>query len=197
MYVRRKSEYKRNCIAWAMISVSLAALCLPSELAAQEQRQDIDKITAAFVFKFASYVEWPSNAFEDKDEPIVIGALGSSAVGAILSDTFEGKKSGGRRVIVRVPLRDDEVQDCHILFISETNAEDTRLAVESVGRNHVLTVSRAPQFARNGGIIQLYLVDNKVRFEINVDAADRAGLKISSKLLGLAKVVHDKQSDAE
>jgi len=150
------------------------------------------QIKAAFLYNFAKFVEWPATALRDPGAPIIVAVLGEDPFGADLEQTLNGKSAGGRRVLVRRFKGVRDLEFCHILFISPSEKEHLRETLRALKNSNILTVGESDGFARLGGMINFIPEENRVRFEINIDAADRAGLKISSKLLKLAKIIRDR-----
>jgi hypothetical protein len=152
-------------------------------------------IKAGFIYNFAKFVEWPSTAFAEPDSPIVIGVLGTDPFGDIINHVVEGKKIGARGFVVRrfkwsKELKDlKDFKECRILFVSSSEKMHFEEIVEAVKGLPVLTVGETPGFAERGGMIRLMLEDNRVRFEVNVDAAHDGNLNISSRLLTLARII--------
>ena len=180
--------------------VSLIAItCLLSAMALRSHADGIESsdsseylIKAGFIYNFAKLVEWPSSAFPQPDSPIVIGILGEDPFGATLDRIVTDKKINGRGIAVkRLKWGRDlkDLRDCNILFISSSEKEHLDSVVDAMKWLPVLTIGDAPGFARRGGIINFTLEDNKVRFEVNVEAAKHADLTISSRLLTLARIV--------
>lgn len=152
------------------------------------------EIKAAFLYNFAQFVQWPSGAFDTGTSDLVLCVLGMDPFGRAL-ESLEDKQVRGRRVeIVRLETS-AELTRCHILFIT---SETTRVAelLASLGGQSILTIGDTPGFAQRGGIINFIIRRNKIRFQINRDAGERAGLVISSRLLSLAEIVQDR-SQAE
>ena len=152
------------------------------------------KIKAAFLYNLAKFVEWPAEALGDDDKVLVLGLLGDDPFNQAL-DALEGKAVKGKKLEVRkfAGMGDiEELKKCHIIFISSSEREYFSLILEALKNSHALIVGDTEGFAEIGGIINFIIVENKVRFEINVDAQERAGLKISSKLLKLAKIIREK-----
>lgn len=149
-------------------------------------------IKAGFIYNFAKFVEWPTGTFSQADSPIVIGVLGTDPFGNVLDRIVEDKKIGPRGFVVKrfkwsKDLKD--LKDCKILFVStseKAHIDDILLSVKGLP---ILTVGETPGFAERGGVIRFTLEDNRVRFEVNVDAAHQAELNISSRLLTLAKII--------
>jgi hypothetical protein len=155
-------------------------------------------IKAGFIYNFAKLVEWPTTAFAQPDSPIVIGILGNDPFGATLDRIVADKKIDGRGFAVkRVKWSKDlrELKDCNILFVSSSEKDHVDSVVDGMKGLPILTIGDAPGFAKRGGIINFTLEDNKVRFEVNVEAAKHADLSISSRLLTLAKIVQQVAAD--
>jgi len=152
-------------------------------------------VKAGFIYNFAKFVEWPSTAFAEPDSPIVIGVLGTDPFGEIINHVVEGKKIGMRGFVVRrfkwsKELKDSkDFKECRILFVSSSEKMRFEEIVEAVKGLPILTVGETPGFAERGGMIRLMLEDNRVRFEVNVDAAHDGNLNISSRLLTLARII--------
>lgn len=144
---------------------------------------------AAFLYNFARYVEWPKDAFDRDDMPVKICIYDAKEFGDVVAKTVSGKMVGDRAVAVGQTSDLSGAGDCHIFFIgreSEVRDED---AVAGLGKLSVFTVADRPGFANAGGIANFFRDNNRIRFEINPGAAEKAGLRVSSKLLRLAKVV--------
>jgi hypothetical protein len=146
------------------------------------------ELKAIFLYNFAQFVEWPPAAFSNNEAPLVIGVIGKNPFGDRLKDIVSGEKVNGHEVNVQYYDNAQDIGACHILFInlSEANKREQLLGLLK-GRN-ILTVSDVPEFPAEGGMIRLFTRNNKIRFEVNLDASRSAGLVISSKLLRLAEV---------
>jgi len=167
----------------------LLVLILCGLFSARAQTSKEYQIKAAFLFNFAQFVEWPSAAFADASSSISIGVLGDDPFGPVLDQTIQGESINHRKLIIQRSQRVADLKGCHLVFISKSERSRLPDIFDSLGSSSVLTVSETENFARRGGIINFYLDGNKVRFEINADAAQRKGIKISSQLLKLGKVV--------
>jgi hypothetical protein len=162
----------------------MAAASAPQERAAPEY-----EIKAAFLYNFAVFVEWPSSAFRDDQSPFVVGVVGRDPFGSILEETFRGKDVGGRRISVqRVPTAKD-LGACHLVFVCSSEADSMPRILESLKGSPTLTVGEMDGFAALGGCVGFYAEGRKVRFEINLPTVKRTGLKVSSKLLRLARIL--------
>jgi hypothetical protein len=148
------------------------------------------RIKAAFLYKFAAYVEWPPEAFVEADSPLVIGIAGADEMAAELARAITGRKVGTRPMQVRRLAGTERVDACcQILFIGAGNqdARRTELLGQAQGRP-VLTVTEAPDVHPRGSVIN-FLVEDRVRFDIARDAAERNGLQLRSQLLAVARQV--------
>jgi hypothetical protein len=146
-------------------------------------------IKAAYLYNFAMFVEWPEEAFNSATSPIVVGVVGDDPFGSSLDRTVMNKRINNRPIVVERLRIDEDVRRCHILFVSP--AESARIAdlAQRVGRSSILIVGDEPDTVSRGGTIAFTVRDNKVGFEVNLAAARRARLTISSKLLNLARFV--------
>jgi hypothetical protein len=169
----------------------LLLLALPAVLAgAQEASSPAPleyEIKAAFLYNFVKFVEWPPEAFAGERSPLTICIYGTDPFGASLDGVVRGESLGERRLLVQRPEEPDDLRDCHVLFVSRSERQRMPEVLARVEGAPVLTVGDADGFLRAGGMINFVLEENKVRFLINQAAAERSGLRISSKLLRLAK----------
>lgn len=161
----------------------------PQEAPAQGAVSKEYQVKAAFLFNFAQFVEWPPAAFPNSGTPICIGILGEDPFGTALDETVRGEIVQNRKLIVQRSRRVEDLKDCQLIFISKSETARVAGILADLDPIPVVTVSEMEGFAQRGGIINLYLAGNKVRFEINPAAARRKGLKISSELLKLATTV--------
>ncbi len=141
------------------------------------------EVKAAFLYKFISFVDWPED-----DLIITIGVLGDDPFGAVLNRLTADKTVNGKKIVVKRFKKVAELEFCHILFISSSEGEHLGEIMKALEHSGTLTVGDMKKFAQSGGIIEFTMEKNKIRFEINIGSARRAGLKISSKLLKLAKI---------
>ena len=179
--------------------ITVAMVILPSlgfEAHAQESSVSSEYlIKAGFIYNFANLVQWPANAFTQPDSPIVIGILGEDPFGTVLDRVLAGKKVNGRIFLVKRLKSVPDLKECHIVFVSSSEMAHLAEAIHLVKGMPILTIGEIPGFARRGGIINLFLEDNKVHFEVNVEAAKEADLNISSRLLALARIVQEPAAD--
>jgi hypothetical protein len=145
-------------------------------------------VKAAFLFNFAKFVEWPADAFADPASPLVLCVLGEDPFGDALT-ALKGKTVNGRPLSIRYATTLDGLGRCHLLFICSSEKPFLPGILGATKGSNILTVGDVEDFARDGGIINLVNEENRVGIEVNLEAAQRTRLKVSSKLLGLARIV--------
>lgn len=175
----------------ALIWCTLAAFL--SAGAAHAQQSVEYKIKAAYLLNFAKFVEWPTNRFPSATSPITVGVLGKDPFGADLDRIMAGRLIEGRKFEIIRAAEPEASLVCHIVFVSSSERRRSPQIIESLHKANVLTVGEHEQFLQQGGIIRFFLhndplrSESTVRFEINPAAAQQAGVRISSKLLHIAK----------
>jgi hypothetical protein len=174
--------------------VALAAILSPRCEAAPQDEFPEYQLKAAFLFNFAKFITWPSNAFASDEAPLTIGILGDDPFKEHLSKVIADKTVGGRKLAIKHFGADDAIEGCCLLFISRSERERVPNILASLKGKSILTVSDFDKFAHRGGMINLVVVSNSIRFEINPEVAEKAGLKISSKLGSYAIVVKTEES---
>lgn len=184
---------RRLRAALAILPILLAGAWLNAQ---NTSRSSEYLIKAGFIYNFANLVQWPSTSFAQPDSPIVIVILGEDHFGTTLDHALEGKKVNARSFVIKRARSVAELQrtlgpqkECQILYVSSSEMPHLGEAIQVLKGAPVLTIGETPGFARSGGIINLVLEDNKVRFEVNVQAAKEADLNISSRLLALARII--------
>src|SRR5690242_17603909 len=171
-----------------MIYLVLLAGLTVSTVRGESPGQGEYQVKAAMIYNIAKFVDWPADTFSSDRAQISVCILGKSPFGAAL-DTLQGKTVRGRQLVVRQVERADDIVACHILFISESEKRALPAILSGLKQQSVLTVSELPRFAQAGGMVNFVEQEGKVRFEINLEAAQQARLKISSQLLKLSKIV--------
>lgn len=147
-------------------------------------------VKAAFLLNFAKFTEWRAAAFADPDEPIRLCVVGDDPFRSLLDQTVKGEAVNGRALrIERFPKGADPARGCHMLFVSRSERDRLPRILGPVRSSTVLTISDIPGFCAAGGIIEFVLDERKVRFYVNLEAAHSAGLKLSSRLLKVARDV--------
>lgn len=152
------------------------------------------QVKAAFLLNFTRFVEWPSDAFTAPGDPVTICVVGDDPFGESLDAVVQGETVNGRRLKVHRTRDVPELRkDCHLVFVPRSTGRQSEIlsALRGTGR---LTVGEGDGFLTDGGVIRFVLDQNRVRFEINLAAAEANRLKLSSKLLRLARRVIPDQS---
>jgi hypothetical protein len=171
-----------------MVSVGAVALAAPRQTR-QAGPPNEYQVKAAFLYNFAKFVEWPPQAFTSPTEPIVIGIAGRDPFGDLLVETTRGERVNGRAIEIRHFGARDPVGGCHVLFLGAMERRKLVDVLAQVQGRSVLTVSDAEDFAAIGGVIRLTKDGYRVGLEISLQAAEQANLRISSRLLSLAKLI--------
>jgi len=149
------------------------------------------QVKGAFLAKFALFTEWPTAAFTNATAPVVLGILGPDRFGQEYVAALKEQTVNGRPFLLRRIQRSSDLAGCHILFVNATARVKAAQVVALTGSAPILTVGESGDFATRGGVMGFFKDEGRVRFEINLDAAARANLKISAKLLQLARIVRD------
>lgn len=177
---------KTPLIGMFAVLVCLAgATLLPANPASPSEYQ----IKSVFLFNFAQFVEWPSSSFTEPREPLVIGILGEDPFGSYLDETVQGETTHDRPLVVRRFRLVEDIKNCHILFISQSEEARVEKILASLKGRRILTVGDCDAFAQRGGMIRLVTENNKIRLQINLDSVKAEDITISSKLLRPAEIV--------
>jgi len=161
-----------------------AALHLSAQIPAFDEYQ----VKAAFLYNFAKFVEWPAGTFANSTDPIGICIVGQNPFGSELENMVQGKKVGDRGFTVRRLPDMQQASQCQILFIGASEWKRTRTLLDAVKSTGVLTVGESDDFTVLGGIISFRLDGPRVRIKVDLQMAEHARLRISSKLLSLAEI---------
>jgi hypothetical protein len=176
----------RRAASWLMF---LAALVSQDGAQAQGRVEASEaSVKAAFLYKFASYIEWPPAAFASADAPFVFAVAGSDEVASELERIAAGKSVQGHPAAVRRVREGEGPAGAHVLFVGRGQG-NLRALVRAAQQPGTLVVTEGERGLELGGAINFVIVDDRVGFEISVDAAERNGLKISSRMLNVARRV--------
>lgn len=167
----------------------LLVLALATASSARQAELPEYVLKAGFLFNFAKYVEWPAEAFDGPQDPLVIAVVGKDPFGEDLDRSLRGKTVKGRPIRIVRYKSPSEIRGAHILFVPRDETGRMEDILREVGTQPVLLVGETPDFAREGGALNILLRDGKPRLEANPDAATRAHLTIDAKLLRAATVV--------
>jgi len=172
------------------ITVVFVVASLAPNVQAKDHLSREHLIKAAFLYRIAKFVEWPAEAFAGPHAPVIIGILSEEPLDAALN-AIKDKSVKGREVVIKRFARIEDLQKCHILFISASKRKYLPQIFDALKGLHVLTVGEIKNFVESGGIVNFVTVKKKIGMEINIDTAKKAGLKISSMLLGVSKIIRD------
>lgn len=167
----------------------LVSLSFEREVLGQDNAAGEYQVKAAFLFHFAQFVDWPPDAFKNAAAPLTYCTVGGDPFDGELEKALSGKSIGAHPLRVQHVKQARELQGCQILFIGIAEKNGLAATLGSVKSSPVLTVGDSEHFAQQGGIIGFCEEEKKIRFEINLGAATSARLRISAKLLSLAKTV--------
>jgi hypothetical protein len=177
----------RNVAAVAALTLLFGTV----RAAAQETGPTEYQVKAAFLFNFAKFIEWPPSSFASPEAPFSICILGVDPFGPVIDETLRGQTLGGRAVTIERVRAAAQLRQCQVAFISASEKVHLQVIFQAIRGASVLLVGESPGFAAAGGTIQFQVQDNHIRFAINPVAAQRAGLRVSSKLLSLVTIVRN------
>jgi hypothetical protein len=146
-------------------------------------------IKAAYLYKFASYVDWPVGALDDLSTPLTIAVMGADSLADELAAMTGGRTVNGRSIFVRRLKADEALDGVHILFIGATGREVLTEITPVAHAKSALVVTESSDALELGSVINFRPVDQRVRFEVSLDSADKSGLRLSSRLLAVAEHV--------
>ncbi len=195
--LKRTQRYVRLTFQARTAGVFVAAslgLFVCSVVSAQSDLSEY-QVKAAFLFNFTKFVEWPDGSFENPQAPIVVGIIGDDPFGDDLGRIIAGQKVQGRSLVIRRERWGDDLRRCHVLFVSLSERQHSAQILASIQPASVLTVSDMEGFAEAGGVIEFVTQENRVRFIVNLDAANQGKLRLSAKLLALARVIGHSQAE--
>jgi hypothetical protein len=177
----------------ALVVAPAVLAAATSVLAAEAEKPGEYDVKSAFLFHFARLTEWPASA-ASSGEPFVVALVGHDPFGTALDRVLQGQSVQGRPLVVRRALSVEALPERpHILFVGADRAETARVLRHYRGQP-VLTVGEMPGFGEIGGIVNFFVTgEGRVRFEINVRQAEDAGLRMSSQVLKLARIVGSPQ----
>jgi len=168
-------------IALVVALLVMSASCLNAQQSSPTENQ----VKSAYLYNFGKFVEWPAKGMTG-GELFTFCVLGDDSFSSTLETTIAGESINGKKVSVKRVAKPQNVGSCHILFISSSEQSQLKEILAALDDTSVLTVSDMPQFTRRGGMIQFVVEANRVRFDVNLTSAERAGLTLSSQLLKVA-----------
>jgi len=180
----------RTYFLFRRVLPGLAALAIIAGAAAAQAPANEAQVKAAFVFNFLKFIEWPSEAFAGPQDSLIIGIVGGGPTADATEAFLARKVVNGRPIGTRRLGADDTIGALHAVFVGDIDARHAQRVLSAVEMDAIVSIGEESGFASRGGIIGLVVEGQKVRFEINAERADSSRLRISSKLLALARVVH-------
>jgi hypothetical protein len=190
---RTRSLQAAHCRAQfcATALATLLSLAAVTSTRAQASPSVEYQVKAAFLLNFAKFIEWPPNVFQGEKSPITVCIFRYDPFGSALDDIIRGKNINNRELLARRINELPDLKACQLLFVSNTEDKHLSEILNSLKGASALVVGESEDFAERGGGVQFFLENNKLRFAVNVDAVQRAHLAVSSKVLALARIVHD------
>jgi YfiR/HmsC-like len=167
--------------AWVILSV----VSIVAQSSAPTEYQN----KAVFLSQFPNFIEWPDSAFSSVTSPFLICVFGDFKFGTSLAEATRSERFHGRKLEVRWLRKIPEVRACQILFVSRSEAARYGQVLAAVANTQILTVGETSDFLKAGGTVCFSFEKEALQFEVNLWAASGAGLKVSSRLLALAKRV--------
>jgi hypothetical protein len=165
------------------------ALAWPTLGGAEDYNASSYQVKAAFILNFANLTVWPDHVFQDSTTPFAICLAGTDDTREIFETQYDGLLIANRPVEIRRTSKPDELSGCHVVMITADAIDRLEEFLDAINGSSILTVGETEGFAHKGGIIGFYNEGTRVRFEINQSAAQRAQLRISSRVLRLARLV--------
>jgi hypothetical protein len=191
-YQLQKPFAKKTIKARGIIAILLLiSLVLPAQPAPNREYQ----LKAAFLLNFTRFVEWPEAALAANGAPLIIAVLGENPFGSYLEEIVAGEKVNGHPVNIHYYKNTSDIKTCHVLYINFTEIKKMEEVLNGLKGRNILTVSDAPNFPAAGGMIRFFTKDNKIKFQVNLEASKSCNLTISSKLLRLAEIFTQKKNN--
>jgi hypothetical protein len=190
----RNAGVTRTAVRAALAVIGLLVLLGPAapasaaDSSSASEAVSASQLKAAFVFNFAKFAEWPSLA---ADAAIQLCVFGDDHLSSALAQTAHGQLADTHPIVLVRLAGDTSARACHILFVSGADRRRVNALVEEAASQPILTVGDTDGFCRQGGMIELFFDEGRMRFAVNVDVVQRSHLRLSSRLLGLAKIVRD------
>jgi YfiR/HmsC-like len=179
------------------LGVALALLLVSLPLPAQNSTTPEYRAKASYLAKFPSFVEWPEGALPPKGAPSLLCVFGEYPFGVTLAESTRGATVHERRIETHWISKEQELRACQVLFVSRSEQKRYSRVLEAVSGQMVLTVGETPEFLAAGGIVTFSMQQSTLQFEVNLDEAHKAHLKISSRLLALARHVVNRTEAAK
>ncbi|MBZ0157520.1 MAG: YfiR family protein [Alphaproteobacteria bacterium] len=185
---------RKRIRSWSWYFSSLACFVLAFLLAPVHEHARAEggeyRVKAAFLYNFLKFTEWPPAAFPPDSTSLTLCFLGENPFGENLDD-LKSKSVGGKRLAVRYLLSAPNAKGCHLLFIAASEKGNLAQTLEALRGLPLLTIGDSEGFAQKGVMINMYIEEERVRFEVNLKTVKKAGLRLDSRLLKLARIVQE------
>jgi hypothetical protein len=146
------------------------------------------QVKAAFIYNFTQFVDWPPEAFDKDDSPLIVAMLGDDSLAGALDKAMDKKTAGSRPIVVKHFATLDDLGPCHLLFVPATQDSNLSALFDKIKGKPILAVGESDAFMPAGGTMHLFLEDGKMKFEVNSDVCDAIKLHPSAKLMSLARI---------
>ena len=177
----------RLCLTATLLLLSLTAIATP--LAEAEDLIFSEyQVRTAYILNFIRFTTWPKSSFKDAQQDIVLGIVGKDFFGTTI-DAIDGKYIKNRHLRVVRLSKNDNPQDCHLLYISSSEHRHLKQILAEIQGEPILTISDIDNFAKDGGIVQIKRIGDKIKLFINTAATSAAGLQLRANLLKIATLV--------
>ena len=183
-----------RCLRACALSIGVAVGVAGSRPAQADAQADEYRVKAAFLYKFGSYIEWPSGSFARADSPVAIGVMGADALADELVQIVAGRNVNGRPVRVRKLRPGDPIAGLHVLFVGRADSGRLPEILAAAKGQALLTVTESEGGLEPGSMINFVVVEDKVRFDVAPPPSESGNLRISARLLGVARKVVSKSS---
>ena len=194
--IPKGQRLRRSAAAARVCAAVVVCLLVCPPLWCQNDQPSEYQVKAAFLVNFAKFIEWPPDK-TSAQAPFAICVLGQNPFGPLLDNMVNGKMLGDRHITVRQCQSEADARTCQIVFVGKAEMARLPTAIKALRGANILLVGEANGFAVNGGAIEFFVQDDHIRFRINPEAVNRAGLTVSSKLLALATIVHEGSNDGK
>ena len=189
-FMARAGSRRIRQASFFLITCGLFFNAAPELLSQNDERMEYP-VKLAFLYNFTKFIKWPHDSYRDAGTPLRICVAGKDPFSDDLERELQTRTVGGRRVEIKTLKSSDTLQGCHLVFVPAMEEKRAAGIVTRLNGSSTLTVGESAEFTGLGGMINFTVEDNNVHFEVNVDAAERARLQISSKLLILARIVKE------
>lgn len=192
-----RGRWSPSAVVCPVVAILVLLVSCHDVVCAQVRKSTEYELKAAYLYNFGKFTRWPASVIPASNQVFAICVLGKNPFGSSLDATVKGESIDGKSLAVRYLGSRDELNGCHILFVSDSEEHRVEAILAELGKRPILTVSDIPDFADRGGDIEFLRVGEKIRFKVNLGAAERSGLSLSSDLLKVAVSVKRNDQSGE